>query len=72
MYPLKFENLYYEKIWGGRDLEKLRDNLPYRKIGKGWDVACHDHGMSIVANGEYKGLRMYKVIELEGKKDIRR
>ena len=68
MYPLKFENLYYEKIWGGRDLEKLRDNLPEGKIGESWDVACHDHGMSIVANGEYKGLTLDKLIELEGEK----
>ena len=47
MYPLKFQNLYYEKIWGGRDLEKLRDNLPDGNIGESWDVACHEHGISI-------------------------
>ena len=28
MYPIKFENLYYEKIWGGRDFENFRENLP--------------------------------------------
>lgn len=28
MYPIKFENLYYKKIWGGRDLESFRENLP--------------------------------------------
>ncbi|MFT8316332.1 MAG: type I phosphomannose isomerase catalytic subunit [Clostridium sp.] len=67
MYPLKFENLYYEKIWGGRDLEKLRDNLPDGKIGESWDVACHEHGMSVVANGKYKNLRLDKLIKLEGK-----
>ncbi|MDF2885289.1 MAG: phosphomannose isomerase [Clostridiaceae bacterium] len=68
MYPLKFENIYYEKIWGGRDLEKLRDNLPEGKIGESWDVACHDHGMSMVANGEYKDFTLDKVIKLEGEK----
>ncbi|WP_010237188.1 type I phosphomannose isomerase catalytic subunit [Clostridium arbusti] len=68
MYPLKFQNLYYEKIWGGRDLEKLRDNLPDGNIGESWDVACHDHGMSIVANGKYKNLRLDKLIKLEGKR----
>ena len=31
MYPIKFENLYYEKIWGGRKLEEYRINLPKRK-----------------------------------------
>lgn len=68
MYPLKFQNIYYEKIWGGRDLEKLRDNLPEGKIGESWDVACHKHGMSIVSNGEYKNLTLDKLIKLEGEK----
>ena len=27
MYPIKFENLYYERIWGGKDLEKFRNNV---------------------------------------------
>ena len=31
MYPIKFENLYYDKVWGGRELEKFRTNLPRRK-----------------------------------------
>lgn len=34
MYPLKFENLYYEKIWGGRHLELFRDNLAKENIGE--------------------------------------
>lgn len=62
MYPLKFENLYYEKIWGGRDLEGFRDNLPQGDIGESWDVACHKNGMSIVANGEFKGRRFDELI----------
>lgn len=34
MYPIRFENLYYDKIWGGRDLEEFRTNLPqiYHKV----------------------------------------
>ena len=31
MYPIKFENLYYDKVWGGRDLEKFRDKFTRRK-----------------------------------------
>ena len=33
MYPIRFENVYYEKIWGGRDLEAFRNNLPSGDIG---------------------------------------
>ena len=55
MYPIRFENLYYEKIWGGRDLEEFRNNLPEGDIGESWDIACHPNGTGIVANGELKG-----------------
>lgn len=63
MYPIKFENLYYEKIWGGRDLESFRDNLPEGNIGESWDIACHPNGTGIVANGEYKGLSFDALIK---------
>lgn len=62
MYPIKFENLYYDKVWGGRDLEELRGNLPSGNIGESWDVACHPNGMSIVANGELKGKTFNELI----------
>ena len=67
MYPIKFRNLYYEKIWGGRDLEEFRDNLPSGNIGESWDIACHPNGMSIVSNGELKGKTFKEIIEMYGK-----
>lgn len=70
MYPLKFENLYYEKIWGGRDLKLFRDNLPEGNIGESWDIACHSNGTSVVANGEFKGVKLDKLIELKGEELI--
>jgi mannose-6-phosphate isomerase len=66
MYPLKFENIYFEKIWGGRDLENFRDNLPEGNIGESWDVACHPHGTSVVANGKFKGIKLDELIKLKG------
>lgn len=66
LYPLKFENIYFEKIWGGRDLELFRANLPEGSIGESWDVACHPHGTSTVANGEYKGMKLDELIEWKG------
>ena len=66
MYPIKFENLYYNKIWGGRDLKNFRTNLPEGNIGESWDVSCHPNGMSIVANGKFKGKSFAKLIEEYG------
>lgn len=67
MYPIKFENIYYEKIWGGRDLESFRKNLPQGDIGESWDIACHLNGTGIVANGELKGKSFNELIEKYGK-----
>ncbi|MGL4623364.1 MAG: type I phosphomannose isomerase catalytic subunit [Culicoidibacterales bacterium] len=62
MYPIQFENLYYEKIWGGRALEKIRQNLPSGNIGESWDVALHPNGTSVVANGSDKGKTFGEII----------
>ncbi|MCM0646986.1 mannose-6-phosphate isomerase, class I [Clostridium swellfunianum] len=70
MYPLKFENIYFDKIWGGRDLELFRSNLPEGDIGESWDVACHPHGTSVVANGEYKGMKLDELIKKVGSEII--
>jgi mannose-6-phosphate isomerase len=66
MYPIRFENLYFEKIWGGRDLESFRDNLPEGNIGESWDIACHQNGTGIVANGEFKGTSFSDLIKEYG------
>ena len=63
MYPIKFENLYYDKVWGGRDLEDFRENLPEGNIGESWDIACHPNGIGVVANGEFKGMTFNELIE---------
>lgn len=70
MYPIKFKNIYFDKIWGGRDLESFRGNLPEGDIGESWDVACHKHGTSVVRNGEFKGKKLDELINLKGPKLI--
>lgn len=62
MYPIRFENIYFNKIWGGRDFENFRDNLPNGDIGESWDVACHESCTSIVANGIFKDRTLNSLI----------
>ena len=66
MYPIKFENLYYERIWGGKHLEKFRENVPSGVIGESWDIACHKNGTGKVENGELKGKTFKEIIKLYG------
>lgn len=64
LYPLKFEKIFKEKIWGGRKLESdLGMILPNEnKFGESWEVACHKNGMSIVTNGELKGRSLEELL----------
>lgn len=62
MYPIKFKNLYYDRIWGGDALKKFRNNIPNGVIGESWDVACHPNGIGEVENGNLKGKKFDEII----------
>ncbi|MEG0307427.1 MAG: type I phosphomannose isomerase catalytic subunit [Clostridium sp.] len=64
MYPLKLNNLYYDKIWGGRGFEKFRSNLTSVNIGESWDVSCYENGKSVIENGWLKGLTLEEAIKI--------
>lgn len=70
MYPLKFNNIYFDKVWGGKNFKLLRDNAPDGNIGESWDIACHKNGTNIVVNGEFKGMPIDELIKLKGEKLI--
>ncbi|HRX41654.1 MAG TPA: class I mannose-6-phosphate isomerase, partial [Clostridia bacterium] len=54
-YPLLFEPLYKDYIWGGRRLENLGKKLPEGIVAESWEIACHPSGMGVVSNGPLKG-----------------
>lgn len=66
MYPIRFKNLYYEKVWGGRGFESFRENLPKGNIGESWDIACHPNGTGVIENGELRGISFDKLIKEKG------
>jgi mannose-6-phosphate isomerase len=63
LYPLKFEPLYKDYIWGGRNLERLGKKLPEGIVAESWEVAAHPDGMSRIANGEFKGMTLPELFE---------
>ncbi len=63
MYPLKFENLYFEKIWGGSDFLDFKEDLTSDYIGESWEISCHKNGMSIVKNGDYRRKTLGELID---------
>jgi len=63
-YPLKFKPIYKHKIWGGDTLKThYGRDIPGNDVGESWDVACHENGVSVVANGELKGKTLLELFD---------
>lgn len=65
-YPIKFEPIYKEMVWGGCQLSSLYNRaLPYQRTGESWDMTCRTNEMGVVANGIYKGLSFNELIQID-------
>ncbi len=56
LYPLKFEPILKDKIWGGQKLKSLlnkNSNLP--NLGESWEISDVEGDCSIVKNGSLEG-----------------
>ncbi len=64
LYPLKFEPILKEKIWGGEKLHKILHKKSTKKnVGESWEISDVDGNISIVANGELKGKSLQDLIK---------
>ena len=64
MYPLKFENILKEVIWGGEKIAAFKEIPSVRKnIGESWEISTVPNYVSMVSNGEWKGLLLTELIE---------
>jgi mannose-6-phosphate isomerase len=68
LYPLTFQPRFKERIWGGRELERLYGkNLPTAKpIGESWEISDRSGDASIVANGPLAGTNLRWLMENHG------
>jgi len=64
LYPLLFEDLFKEKIWGGRRLETAlgRQLPPEKAVGESWEISDRDPDISVVANGPLRGLSLHQLL----------
>lgn len=69
VYPLKFDPIYKDRIWGGRNLERLfaRDLPAGELIGESWELADLKEGVSIVSNGPDAGSSLTEITAGWGK-----
>ncbi|HZL76990.1 MAG TPA: type I phosphomannose isomerase catalytic subunit [Bacteroidales bacterium] len=66
LYPLKFEPLLKEKVWGGTSLvshyHKRAD--PSAKYGESWEISSVSGNISVVSNGFLAGNNLEELIEV--------
>ncbi len=67
-YPLKFESIYKERVWGSNRLASLLNKeLPQNKsIGESWEISAHQEGVSVVSNGIFCGVSLQELIKNHG------
>ena len=65
LYPLVFQPIFKERIWGGRELERLfNKKLPESKpIGESWEISDRPGDESVVANGSFAGKTLRWLME---------
>jgi mannose-6-phosphate isomerase len=57
LYPFIFHPIFHERVWGGRNLERLYQKPlpPQVPIGESWEVSDRPESVSVIANGEMAG-----------------
>lgn len=65
LYPLTFEPILKERIWGGSKLKKyLNKPITSENIGESWEVSTVSESVSVVKNGSFKGKNLNELIDL--------
>ncbi|MDR0505225.1 MAG: class I mannose-6-phosphate isomerase [Dysgonamonadaceae bacterium] len=68
-YPLKFEPILKEIIWGGDEICRFKNINPQRNgIGESWEISHVKDNISIIANGDFKGKSLENIIDIYGEK----
>jgi mannose-6-phosphate isomerase len=65
LYPLTFHPIFKERIWGGREIERLYGKkLPTGElIGESWEISDRPNDESIIANGTFSGKSLRWLME---------
>ena len=65
LYPLIFEPIFKERVWGGRELERLYAKRlpPGKTIGESWEISDRPGDASVIANGPLAGRTLRWLME---------
>ena len=64
MYPLQFQSIFKERLWGGNKLYNLK-GLPAgeENVGESWELSAVPGALSVVSAGPLKGRSLPELIE---------
>ncbi len=65
LYPLIFDPILKDRIWGGTKLESDlgKTNLPTRTTGESWELSAVEGDVSVVREGSYAGKPLTELLE---------
>lgn len=64
LYPLQFDPILKERIWGGEKLKTILNKPIESKItGESWELSTVEGDVSTIANGDLKGKSLTAIIE---------
>jgi mannose-6-phosphate isomerase len=78
LYPLKFQPILLDKIWGGKKLSQIfNKNSNSQMLGESWEVSTVPGNVSIISNGVLKGVTLQSLLDdykesLIGEKNYKR
>ncbi|MES2272653.1 MAG: type I phosphomannose isomerase catalytic subunit [Chlamydiota bacterium] len=69
MYPIRFDPIYQDYIWGGNRIP-IKYHRPSKKgpVAESWEISDREEGMSVVANGPFKGRTLHEIMGELGEK----
>lgn len=65
LYPLTFQPIFKERIWGGRNLATLYAKTlpPGERIGESWEISDRPGDESVIASGPLQGKTLHWLME---------
>jgi mannose-6-phosphate isomerase len=65
LYPLKFQTIFKDKIWGGQKIDTYlgKDFSPLPNCGETWEISGVKSDVSVVENGDLAGKSLASLLE---------
>jgi mannose-6-phosphate isomerase len=65
LHPITFTPIFKERVWGGRNIERLygKPLPPDQVIGESWEITDRPEGVSVIANGPLAGKTLRWLME---------